>query len=346
MASISIPLGGKSVKLKHQFIQLDMLELDQENPRIGLFKDNQPTNKKLTNDQVKFAIKAKSEESYSKLKEAIHYNKGIIQPVWLEQVASGKYLVVEGNTRVIIYQELTKQEPKESNWQTIYSVVLPKGIKEDEKNFVRLWAHLRGTNDWDAYEKAKYLYKLSEEDYWPITTIEKQTKLRKKVIEQNIEAFKIMQQQYLPDHADDPSEVTKFSYFVEYVKDNKLKAAMHARSFDVTDFCTWVGDKAKLPTGQNVRQLRQIFQDDAATKLFVEKGFEPALNLLAFKKPDLIDPLYRNIERVLEELQNMSVMRIEEIATEEEGGKEKMINELARWSANVSKMINDYKFDE
>src|SRR6266498_4034677 len=147
MATITIPIDGKSVKLQHDQVKLDLLELDQENPRIGMFKDNQPK-PSLTLAEIQYAIKAKSPESYEKLKEAIQYNKGIIQPIWLEPLESGKYRVIEGNTRALIYQELAKTEPGEKQWQTIYAVKLPRGVKEEEKNFVRLWAHLRGTNDW------------------------------------------------------------------------------------------------------------------------------------------------------------------------------------------------------
>jgi hypothetical protein len=346
MATIKIPIDGKSISLKHKHLDINLLDLDQENPRIGLYRDNQPSGKSLSDAEVKFAITAKSPDSYAKLKDAIHYNKGIIQPIWLEPIEDGRFRVIEGNTRLLIYRELAKQEPLEKQWQTIYSVELPKGIKEEDKNFVRLWAHLRGTNDWDAYEKAKYLYRLSAEDYWPLTKIERQTKLKKRVIEQNIEAFKLMQELYLPSRMDDPSEVSKFSYFVEYIKDKKLKAIMHSRSLGDTDFCNWVGDKTKLPTGQNVRQLRDILADDASSQLFIDKGFESAFSLLSFKKPDLVDPLYKNIEKVIEDLKNLSASEMTDIANEAESGKEKLINDLAHWSAQIANYIENNKEDE
>src|SRR5437764_906538 len=138
--AISIPINGKSTRLGVARIPLSELKADEENPRIGLFRDHQP-NKTLTELQIK--------------------------------------------------------------------------------------------------------------------KIEKQTKLSMAEINQNIKAFQLMQEQYLPLNQD-PNEVSKFSYFVEYVKDNKLKKLMEKNGFDDKSFCDWVSDKNKIPTGQDVRRLRDI----------------------------------------------------------------------------------------
>ncbi len=346
MTTVTIPIEGKLMKLKHEHVKIELLDFDQENPRIGLFIDGQ-LEEDISKKKIEFAIKAKNPEAYKKLKDAIHHNKGITNPVWLEPISDGKYKVIEGNTRVMIYQELAILEPNETQWKNIYAVKLPKGVNEEEKNFIRLLAHLRGTNEWDAYEKAKYLFKLSEEDWWPISKIEIQTKLKKRDIEQNIQAYKVMQTQYLPDHLDDPSEVSKFSYFVEYVKDDILQRAMEKRGLTIQNFCSWVGDKTKLPRGQDVRQLRDILEDEAATELFLREGYESAVGLLAYLKPDLINPFYKNIERIIDKLQDMSAYEIDEIATEgEEGGRERLINDLSKWSTIIVKMIDDKKDDE
>jgi hypothetical protein len=338
--TISVPIDGKLVKLKVQRMSIGNLVPDENNPRMGFYKDAQPK-ESLSDEEIRFVLTSKSPEAYGKLRDSVHNNKGIINPIWIEPIGHDEYRVIEGNSRLLIYQDLNKLEPNEDQWKTIICYVLPIGINEDEKSFIRLLAHLRGTNEWDAYEKAKYLFKLSNDNHWPTSKIEKQTKLVKREIEQNIEAFKTMLGQYLPTHTE-PFEVTKFSYFVEYVKDNKLRRAMDKNGFTMADFCEWVGDSNKIPTGQDVRKLRDILEDKDATELFKSKGFEASMEILAYRKPDITNPFYRDIDRVVERLKAMPAFEIEEVASETAGGSRKrMIADLAKWSSKILQMINE-----
>ncbi|MFZ1809130.1 MAG: ParB/Srx family N-terminal domain-containing protein [Cyclobacteriaceae bacterium] len=339
MNDLELPIDGKLIILKVHKIEISDLLADEDNPRIGLFKDNQPKNT-LTQEEIKYAIKNKSPEAYSKLKDSIHNNKGILNPIWVENFPNGKYKVIEGNSRLSIYQDLRKIEPNESHWGKIICYVLPQGTRDEEKNYIRLQAHLRGTNDWDAYEKAKYLFKLSNEDLWPISKIEKQTKLTKREIEQNIEAFKMMSNQYLPSHPD-PFEIGKFSYFVEYVKDNKLKRTMSKNNLADYNFCEWVGDRNKIPTGQDVRKLKDIIDDDFARDKFLSEGFESSMEILAYRKPDLTNPLYRDIERVIDRLKEMQAWQLEEISNDQEGEKKRMLADLVKWSTKIFNLIHN-----
>jgi hypothetical protein len=337
--TITVPIDGKQTQLTVQDVAIESLVLDDENPRMGFYRDAQPKDT-FTEDEIMFVLKSKSPGAYTKLKDSVHNNKGIMQPIWVEPMPDKRFRVIEGNTRVSIYQDLIQLEPNEPQWKQIVCYVLPDCINEDEKNFIRLQAHLRGTNEWDAYEKAKYLYVLHHNNHWPIAKIEKQTKLDKREIEQNIEAFTTMLSQYLPKHSE-PNEVSKFSYFVEYVKDKKLRKAMERNGFGVTDFCEWVGDRNKIPTGQDVRRLRDILDDKDATELFRTKGFDASMELVAYRKPDVTNPFYRDIDRVTERLQDMKAYEIEDVANEAGGGRKKKINELAIWSTKILKMIND-----
>jgi|GEM_PF-3016869 len=334
----TLPIDGKQVKLRLKHLPVTNLIADEENPRIGLFKDNQPKDQ-LTQDEITFALKNKSPEAYSKLKDSIHNNKGIINPIWVEPDESS-FRVIEGNSRLTVYQDLRILEPNEPQWKTIICYILPSQVNSEEKNYIRLQAHLRGTNEWDAYEKAKYLYKLSVEDVWPLSKIEKQTKLTRRDIEQNIEAFKTMRNQYLPSHPD-PLEVSKFSYFVEFVKDKKLRQAMDKNGYSISHFCEWVADKNKIPTGQDVRRLRDILDDQDATDEFITNGFEASVGILTYRNPNITNPFYRDVEKVIDKLKNIPLYEIEDIADEEGGGKKRLIADLAKWSNKILDMINN-----
>lgn len=345
MNELIIPIDGKETKIRLNEIEIDKLELDELNPRISLFKDNQVSDG-LTEDQIIFALTNKKPEAFRKLKDSIHNNKGIVYPIWIEPLREErdkKYKVIEGNTRVVIYQQLQQEEPNEDRWKTILCNILPREINEEQKNFIRLQSHLRGTTEWDAYEKAKYLYKLWQDDGWSISRLEKQTKMTEKQIKENIEAYRIMEEQYLPAHRDDPNEVSKFSYFVEYVKDKKLQKLMEKSSKDVKDFCDWVADKEKIPTGQDVRRLQDIFDNEDTKNAFIDKGFNVAMQILEFKKPHLVSHFYKDIENVIEGLKEINAQELDEIINEDNSEKEKMIRELAEWSQKVVKIIEKEK---
>ncbi len=134
---MKIPLSGTMVKVKVAHMDLAKIELDEQNPRIAFYKDNQP------NDQldpvISFALQCRRPDSYEKLKKSIHSNRGITFPIWLEPTGgSEKYRVIEGNTRVVIYKELADEETNEPLWKSILAYILPGEVKEEEINFIRL----------------------------------------------------------------------------------------------------------------------------------------------------------------------------------------------------------------
>jgi len=345
MNELIIPVDGKETKIKLMQIEIDKIELDESNPRISFFKDNQ-VNDNLSKDQIIFALTNKKPEAFRKLMDSIHNNKGIVYPIWVEPKKNKKdkeYKVIEGNTRLVIYQKLKQEEPYEERWKTISCNILPNEIDDEQKNFIRLLSHLRGATEWDAYEKAKYLYKLWQDDGWSINRLEKQTKMTEKQINENIKAYRIMEEQYLTVHGDDPNEVSKFSYFVEYVKDNELQKLMKKNSMGDKDFCDWVANKEKIPTGQDVRKLRYIFDNEDTKNVFIIKGFDAAMQMLEFKKPYLVSPFYKTVEEVIEGLKEINSQELDEIVNEENSKRENMIKELAKWSQKIIDLIEKEK---
>ncbi len=157
MNELEIPINGRLQKIHIVFIEIDKLILDELNPRISFFRDNQPK-PSLSREEIIFALTQKKPEVFRKLRDSIENNRGIISPIWVEPKENDHYRVIEGNSRVVAYTQLSLDQPYEESWKKIMSYVLPEQISEEELNFIRLLAHLRGTNEWDAYEKAKYLF--------------------------------------------------------------------------------------------------------------------------------------------------------------------------------------------
>lgn len=195
MPQIPVNLEGNSVLVESKKVAIDSLTLDGQNPRIGLYTDSQ-LKASFSDDEIRHAIVNRSPDAYTKLRDSIEINQGIINPIWIAPMQHGKYLVIEGNTRVLIYRELAEKYPANELWRTVPANILPVGISDSQINFIRLEAHLRGVTEWDAYERARYLYILSEKDGYSVTRLDQLTRLGRSEIETEIRAFRDMSEVY------------------------------------------------------------------------------------------------------------------------------------------------------
>ncbi len=149
-----------------------------------------------------------------------------------------------------------------------------------------------------------------------------------------------MEQQYMPKYGlTNPSEVMKFSYFVEYVKDNKLKELMSNNNLKTADFCEWVSNSDKVPTAQEVREIKSFFMDEDSKRDFLSDGFQKARETLILKKPGLISKMYKNMEAITQELKDLNAYDIDQIANNNKEA-ENIIEDLATWSR---KTLNNIK---
>src|SRR5215813_7557542 len=141
-------------------VAIDLIDLDVENPRVRRFLEYTPI---PTAEQIYLALGFGSSESdsggtttFRALRESIRENKGIIIPIIVRTKPDGRYLAIEGNTRLAIYKEFQDEQGKGKGWDQIPCIVRD-GLKENEVHAIRLQAHLVGPRPWDPYSKAKYL---------------------------------------------------------------------------------------------------------------------------------------------------------------------------------------------
>jgi hypothetical protein len=339
MAQIQVNLEGIPVVVENRKVPLESLQLDAQNPRIGLYKDSQPK-PVLADEEIRHAIVNRSPDAYTKLRDSIEFNDGVINPIWIGPPTNGKHLVIEGNTRVLIYRELADKYRGKETWKTVAANVLPLGIRDSQINFVRLEAHLRGITPWDAYERARYLYILYEKEGYSVARLEQLTRLRRSEIETEIRAFKDMSDVYSAKFPDDAYQSQKFSYFVEYERNNRLKQQVQKVGFGIEDFCDWVGSQ-RLPKAEDVRTLGHILADANATRYFVQGGHEQAIQYLALAKPDLVSPLFQRIEEVIERLNRLTFYEEEEIRVGKQPGRKRLLEDLANLSGRVWRRVSD-----
>jgi len=339
---ITIFIEGRSMTLQFSRVDVSSLVLDEGNPRISFYRDNQPVDH-LDQKQVLFGLMCRNPQAYSKLKESIRDNRGVVNPIMIEPSSDevNKFRIVEGNTRAAIYMQLLAEESDESCWKIIPAYVLPADIEPSQRDYIRLQCHLRGTTPWDAYEKAKYLYRLWQIEGWSIDRLEQHTKLTARQVKENIEAYRLMDEQYLPGHLDNPNEVAKFSYFVEYVKDNELHKEMKSAALDDKSFCQWVGDPRMLPAARDVRSLRAILEMPDVRDTYLRSGFEAAMDRLSLRKPYAVSVFYGDVQAVIDGLKTLRSDEIWEAATVDGEAKLTLLKELAEWSAKVVRMVEN-----
>ena len=343
MAQLQVNLEGISVAIENRKVSLNALLLDESNPRIGLYKDSQ-LKSTLSSEDIRHAIINRSPDAYAKLRDSIEINQGVINPIWIAPMRDSIHLVIEGNTRVLIYRELAEKYPSSDIWKSIPANILPVGIRESQINFVRLEAHLRGVTEWDAYERARYLYILNEKEGYSVRRLEQLTRLRHEEIETEIRAFRDMSEVYNSQCPDDPYQSQKFSYFVEYERNNRIKQEMLNSHLSISDFCNWVGT-GRILKAENVRRLADVLENKTATQYFLGEGYERALSYLALAQPDLVSPLFHRIEDVIEGLKRLPFYQVEQIRIGEQPGRKRILSELALVAQQVWKRVSEDEED-
>lgn len=296
---------------EHKIIPIDSIDLDFENPRIRRFLEYTPN---PTAEQIYLALGFGSSESdssgtttFRSLRESIRESKGIIYPIIVRTKPDGKYLAIDGNTRLAIYKEFRDEQGPGKGWDEIPAIIRD-GLKDHEVHAIRLQAHLVGPRPWDPYSKAKYLDFLRNFENLPMATIEALCGGRRRELSDLIESYNDMEKYYRPVIADESAfDITRFSAFVELQKPG-IKEAILTAGFTKEDFAKWVVDQ-KIQPLNTVRALPRILANKEARQKFLKSGAREALKQLDLPStPSSLD----NIP--LEHLARALTERIEGIA--------------------------------
>ena len=278
-------------------LPITQVELDRDNPRIQFIIDSEIERglkpEEISEATIRLGIKVKTRSAYEALKESIE-TKGLLDPIWVVQNAPKKYVVVEGNTRKFIFDELAEKYPNKPEWHEIKARVLAQDTPEEEIAFIRLESHLGGKQRWDPYERARYLYFLDQKGY-TIPRMAREARTKETEIKKDLAAFKIMRERFMQKYGstlENPLE--KFSYFIELVGKKKVWDLGASGEFSIDDFCQWVAED-KIPRAIDVRDLPDIFTNEEVVKAFKNKGYKAAMELLSTIKPDAAAPLFRGI---------------------------------------------------
>jgi len=280
MASATVSPGPSTLQL----VPVSEIHLDRENPRIRKFLEmygDEPTPL-----QFYLALGAAGDEegdhsaTFEKLKNSILTNGGIIQPVILNR-KSGRYVCVEGNTRVALYKKF-HEEKFAGTWTHIPALVYD-GMQDFQIDSIRLQVHLVGTRQWDPYSKAKYLYHLRHDKNMPLAMLVEFCGGREREVIESINAFSDMESYYRPIVQEGSFDTSRFSGFVELQKPN-VKQSIAETGFTLTAFAEWIRDQKLYPLN-TVRLLPRILRNQKARDAFLKYDARQAADLL--EKPAL-----------------------------------------------------------
>ena len=131
-------------------------------------------------------------------------------------------------------------------------------------------AHLVGTREWPAYEKARYLHYLRSQEFMDYNEMIALCGGNKRDIERQIEAYHDMNEYYRDVVDDTAFHIDRFSGFVELQKPG-IKESIFDAGLDLKDFGEWIRD-GKIYRLADVRSLPRVLPDHGARDIFLGGG--------------------------------------------------------------------------
>ena len=299
--------------MSHMELPIDSIQLDFDNPRIKQFLEMY--HDAITSEHIALALCSSSGNgnsySYQALKESIKVSGGIINPIIVNHI-DGKYIVVEGNTRVQIYKEFAALDPT-GPWDKIIAIVY-ENLRNEEIHAIRLQTHLVGPRDWDAFSKAKYLHQLSNIDKLPMSTIISYCGGKGPEIRKLIDAYVDMITHYFPvaDEAGIDPNPQEFSKFAE-LQNRSITESLLIHHYSKKDFASWVV-KGNIENAQNVRKLPKILASKEALNVFLKSNISEAekyINIPKNGEKDLKSAtLYELVNELISRIRNIKFAEV------------------------------------
>lgn len=295
-------------------ISIDEIDYDAENPRIQLAFDQ---GREKNDATIRLALGAEPPDEDTShgttiqgLRRSILANGGIIQPIIVKKKDDGRYVVVEGNTRLMIYREYRDRGFK-GDWTKI-PAVCHDDIDQFAIDSIRLQSHLVGPRQWSPYSKARYLAQLQKSGEMPWEDVISFCGGNTAEITELVSAYYDMEDFYRPIIVKEAGKFdpTRFSTFV-VLQQRRISGALIDAGYSKHDYAAWVHTKKIFPS-QDARQLARILKNDKAHEIFLRDGSKAALNFLNALKEDEDDrklgdaPLELLAKEILQRLLKMT----------------------------------------
>ena len=262
-------------------LPVETLVLDASNPRVARYIEMYGN--QVTDEQMSLALGAanydqgESTTTFQSLRASIRTHGGLIHPILVNRETVGTLVVIEGNTRALIYRQFRRDDDG-GRWDEIPAIVFEQ-LEKKEIDAIRLQAHLVGPRQWDPYSKAKYLDYLSNSEHLTADQIIDFCGGQRTEVHRFIDAYNDMEGHYRPLLAsDDQFDPTRFSAFLE-MQAPRIQEALVTSGYTKTDFGKWVKDRILYPSDR-VRKLPAILANPQAQRVFLSQGAREAEKVL------------------------------------------------------------------
>jgi hypothetical protein len=202
-------IRNKEIPVAIRYLPQADLRFFPENPRV--YSIVRSDNKEPTQEEIQERLL--NMEHVRELIQDIKRNGGLIEPLL---VRDGSFEVLEGNSRLAAFRVLAKGDP--IKWGTVKCVVLPSSVEESYIFAILGQHHIKGKKDWQPYEQAGFVYRRCKNHGVQVETLSGEMGLSQKKINHLIATY-----QFMIDHNE--TEVTRWSYYDEYLKSSKIKRA-------------------------------------------------------------------------------------------------------------------------
>jgi len=334
----SITILGREITYEIKDVDIYTLEYYKENPRINYIISKHPP-ENVTQELIEQEL-LKLDSVKERIKD-LEENKGLLDEVY---VLGNK--VIEGNTRLCAYRRLHKKYPDDPRWKFIKARILQDDVTESELFYILSTFHIKGKTEWDAYEKAAYIFKMIRKLNKNPEEIARQIGKQKKTIEAMLKAYEVMSQKYLADVNDtmllnsSRDELKKYSYFEAFFLQKELAKKAEDTPEFLDQFVVWVKED-RFKKAQNVRELPKILSHKKAMKTFYEEdpenAFDEAKHILYEHKPEKVDRFYKRVREFREMIREAETFKIKK---EIESNKNKK-NELQQCYKDLKKFCKE-----
>jgi len=325
-------IQGVRVTLTLMEIDPDEVRLDPSNPRTSF--SMRQLDEEQRNDPA-CTLLLTSQEDTEGLKRSIIMSGGVQEPIYVRH----DYTVAEGNRRVVATRAAKEENPGDSRFSRIPAWLIPAGTPESVIQDLLNELHLGSVRGWAPYEKALQMRGLLQSGLIHEEVAERY-RMTPMEVRQHVEAANLMDRLYFPITRDpsDAEHRSKFSYFLEFLKNGRLRN--HAATIpDLPErFARWVRD-GLVDTGMKVRRLPKVLDQTEAIQLLEVEGFDAAEAYISKGNPREHE-LYLSMDKARLRLQQMTVTELVELA----GSAERlaMLNDLKEQIAVVLETATDF----
>lgn len=257
-AANTLLIRGQEIPVEMRLLEQATLRFYPENPRVYSVVHGHgdlPSQQEIQNRLLEM-------EHVRELIADIKANQGLIEPLIVRDTTLE---VLEGNSRLAAYRSLAKSDPVK--WGYVKCTVLPFDIDEALVFALLGQFHIKGKKDWAPYEQAGFLYRRFKKQNANLKALALEIGMSSKHVKHLVATY-----QFMLDHGDD--NVSRWSYYDEYLKSSKIKRAREKHP----DLDTLVVKKIQndeIPRAMDLReQLPVICAAPRALTKFVAEAYD------------------------------------------------------------------------